>query len=241
MSDQQERSVLRYNNSITTAHINEDQDIPMSGFVVKRETPIRNGATLTFEEDYLAGQPTAITASAIYFDLSTKTPRVGVMVQMKHNSSAAPALPSSARVVAGSYVPGQDNIITFQYVSNTEVRTWIVPIGTSGGGGVDISGKVDNFTAQVNGPASVVKFDRDRIMGEPTACTGNITFNTSGAVVGVTVEMRHNASTKPTLPASARIAAGCAYLVNQDNIFHFRYISSMQVRVYISQLGGNTL
>ena len=53
-----------------------------------------------------------------------------------------------------------------------------------------------------------ILFDRPRYYGYPTAVSGNITFDFTGAVNGQAQHIRVNASTKPTLPSSIRLLAG---------------------------------
>ena len=53
-----------------------------------------------------------------------------------------------------------------------------------------------------------ILFDRPRYYGYPTAVSGNITFDFTGAVNGQAQHIRVNASIKPTLPASIRLLAG---------------------------------
>lgn len=67
---------------------------------------------------------------------------------------------------------------------------------------------------------TVVSFERAYQHGYPTAETGNITFDFTRAVSGLTQTMRHNSGTKPTMPAEANKLSG-DYVVSVDNQIYF--------------------
>jgi hypothetical protein len=67
---------------------------------------------------------------------------------------------------------------------------------------------------------TVVSFERAFQHGYPTAETGNITFDFTRAISGMTQTMRHNSGTKPTLPATANRLSG-DYVISVDNQIYF--------------------
>jgi hypothetical protein len=82
-----------------------------------------------------------------------------------------------------------------------------------------------------------VSFDRARRYGYPTAITANITFSFTNAIEGMTQVMRHNHSSAPTLPASAKVLSG-EYTTGVNNYIYFVCIlkgDTKEVHVTISQ------
>lgn len=69
---------------------------------------------------------------------------------------------------------------------------------------------------------TVVEFNNAAAYGYVTAETGNITFDftTKPAVSGVSVLMRHNSGTKPTMPANVKKLSG-DYVLSVDNHIYF--------------------
>lgn len=82
---------------------------------------------------------------------------------------------------------------------------------------------------------TVVAFDTNRsYCTSASPCTGNITFNSSGAVVGQIATMVHNDSSTPTFGSEFILLSG-TYVENEDNYIMFFLRESGKVWVTISQ------
>ncbi len=85
------------------------------------------------------------------------------------------------------------------------------------------------FTAPATYPAAVerenntVLFDKDYIIGNAAARTGNILFDFTGAQLGATTFMTHNDSVEPSLPATAVVISG-TYTTGTNNHYGFLLI-----------------
>lgn len=89
--------------------------------------------------------------------------------------------------------------------------------------------------APTTSTGSAVAFDTNRsYCTSASPCTGNITFNSSGAVVGQFANMIHNDSSEPTFGSEFIILSG-AYEINEDNYIMFFLRESGKVWVTISQ------
>ena len=78
---------------------------------------------------------------------------------------------------------------------------------------------------------SAVSFDKRYHYGNPASpVTGNITFNFTGAILGMRQLMVHNDSVAPTLPAEAQVLSG-TYSLGTDNYIEFIYYASGKVLV----------
>lgn len=71
----------------------------------------------------------------------------------------------------------------------------------------------------VQSTGTVISFNGPKKYGYPTAETGNITFDFTDAIEGMTQVLRHNAGTAPTIPASA-IVFGGSYTVSVNNYIY---------------------
>ena len=78
----------------------------------------------------------------------------------------------------------------------------------AGGGGSYTDAEARAAQASLLTTGTSILFDRPRYYGYPTAVSGNITFDFTGAVNGQAQHIRVNAATKPTLPSSIRLLAG---------------------------------
>jgi surface protein len=85
---------------------------------------------------------------------------------------------------------------------------------------------------------NTVLFDKDYVIGNAGARTGNILFDFTGARLKANSIMLHNDIVEPTFPANAKIIFG-EYKINQDNYIYFEIInkglSSEIVLVHIYQ------
>lgn len=80
---------------------------------------------------------------------------------------------------------------------------------------------------------TAVKFDKSRTYGVPTACTGNITLDTTDFRDNVPQRMIHNDASSPTLDAAFLLIAG-SYITGVDNYIYFDPITTSKVLVTIS-------
>jgi len=80
---------------------------------------------------------------------------------------------------------------------------------------------------------AVVAFDRPSVYNTVVSpATGNITFDTSGAVTNTEVVLYHNSGSTPTFPATAQVMG--VYTVGINNEIRFIYRSATEVDVTIS-------
>lgn len=125
--------------------------------------------------------------------------------------------------------PAEDALL---YWDDTANQTKYLGIGS----GLSISG--GDLVATITPTASTgtaVAFDTNRsYCTSASACTGNITFNSSGAVVGQMATMIHNDSGAPTFGSEFIILSG-EYVTSEDNYIMFFLRESGKVWVTISQ------
>ena len=86
---------------------------------------------------------------------------------------------------------------------------------------------------------NTVLFDKDYVIGNATARTGNILFDFTGAKLMGTTMMLHNSGTAPTFPAQA-VKLGGEYELSENNYIYFqltRKTASSEIVLYtISQV-----
>lgn len=122
--------------------------------------------------------------------------------------------------------------------------------GGGGSGGIEsvTGGFVDNtdplnpiieYPEAVERENNTVLFDKDYVIGNATARTGNVIFDFTGAKLMATTMMLHNHSSAPTFPAQA-VRLGGGYILNQNNYIYFqltRKTASSEIVLYtISQV-----
>lgn len=93
------------------------------------------------------------------------------------------------------------------------------------------------FLTPIIAANTVLTFINDGFYGTVVApCNGNITANLTGAIVGVTNTIIHNAASPPTLPAGFHKLSGSGdYVINVVNFIDCQYINSTLIRYSISQ------
>jgi hypothetical protein len=125
----------------------------------------------------------------------------------------------------------------------------VVPSGGGGGGVESVTGfQVDNtdpsnpiieYPEAVERENNTVLFDKDYVIGNATARTGNILFDFTNAKLMATTMMLHNSGTAPPFPAQA-VKLGGEYELSENNYIYFqltRKTASSEIVLYtISQV-----
>lgn len=89
---------------------------------------------------------------------------------------------------------------------------------------------------RVSATGAVVSFAIPQIYGLSGDITGNITFSTTGAVIGLEQWMIHNDSVEPSFPSEfKRMQGSRAYVTGIDNFIVMAYISSTRILYTINQ------
>lgn len=208
---------------------------------------------------FVSGDPSSTAMGDLWINSANQ--RIGVASPVSMGATRYFLYTPSSSMVSGR-IPimtpsGQINTdANFTYVSSTlgtpsiSVSTGAtLPAATSIG---DVSsteiGYVDGVTSaiqtQLNARAIItpttstgtaVAFDTNRsYCTSASPCTGNITFNSSGAVVGQMATMIHNDSGAPTFGSEFIILSG-EYVTSEDNYIMFFLRESGKVWVTISQ------
>lgn len=90
--------------------------------------------------------------------------------------------------------------------------------------------------AMVAATGAVVSFAIPQYYGSAAAITGNVTFSTTGAVLGMEQVMRHNSATEPTFPSEFKIMQGSrTYVTSVDNFIYMKYLSATKIQFTINQ------
>lgn len=105
------------------------------------------------------------------------------------------------------------------------------------------AGWVDTYPAAVERENNTVLFDKDYIIGNAAARTGNILFDFTGAKLGATTEMRHNDAGAFTFPTEAQLMFDSGDIsTSADNYYMFVITditgSSEVVKVFHAMVGG---
>jgi len=83
---------------------------------------------------------------------------------------------------------------------------------------------------------AVVSFAIPQFYGSAADITGNITFSTTGAVLGMEQIMIHNDSAEPSFPSEfKRMEGSRAYVTGVDNIIIMKYLSATRILYTINQ------
>lgn len=78
---------------------------------------------------------------------------------------------------------------------------------------------------------AVISFAIPQYYGSAAAITGNITFSTTGAVLGMEQVMRHNDSAEPTLSSEFKEMQGSrTYVPSVDNYLYCKYLSATKIQ-----------
>jgi len=154
---------------------------------------------------------------------------------------ASPILPGASEDPALPVNPdGPDGVSTFIALTDT-------PNDYTGQGGKVLSVNsgedglefVGSYPEAVERENNTVLFDKDYVIGNAGARTGNILFDFTGAKLMSTTMMLHNHSSIPTFPAQAVIIGGF-YETNVNNYIYFQLTrktsSSEIVLITISQV-----
>lgn len=90
--------------------------------------------------------------------------------------------------------------------------------------------------AAVAATGAVVSFAIPQYYGSASAITGNITFSTTGAILGMEQVMRHNDSSEPSFPSDFKRMEGSRnYVTGVDNYIYMKYLSATKVQYTINQ------
>lgn len=90
--------------------------------------------------------------------------------------------------------------------------------------------------ATIAATGAVVSFAIPQYYGSASAVTGNITFSTTGAILGMEQVMRHNEATEPTFPSEfKRMEGSRAYVPSVDNFIYMKYLSATKIHYTINQ------
>jgi hypothetical protein len=102
-----------------------------------------------------------------------------------------------------------------------------------------VDGVAGGYPEAVERENNTVLFDKDYVIGNATARTGNILFDFTGAKLMGTTMMLHNSGTAPTFPAQA-VKLGGEYELSENNYIYFqltRKTASSEIVLYtISQV-----
>jgi hypothetical protein len=100
-------------------------------------------------------------------------------------------------------------------------------------------GGEDSYNEATILESNTVPFDKDYIIGNAEARTGNILASFTGAKLGATFRMRHNSASGFTMPTSFKVIGG-EYKASVDNyiwgVLTEKTVSSEKVEVTIGQV-----
>jgi hypothetical protein len=135
---------------------------------------------------------------------------------------ASPILPGASEDPALPVNPdGPEGVSTFIALTDTP-NDYIGQAGkvVAVNGGDDGLEFVDSYPEAVERASDTVLFDKDYVIGNAGARTGNISYDFTGAKLMAVTRMIHNHSTAPTFPAQTVILSG-QYQLSVNNYIYF--------------------
>lgn len=200
---------------------------------------------------------------------SEQAPTIWDNIQGKPDSTPADIDTAvlSSGLIASKNVDGSNLTDASTLVYNFSAQTWTMkPYGVIGNKSVDETGLTNGVVPKYNsttqkydlvsfptagiftqGSGTILSFSSNKVYGTPSLPeTGNITFDTSGAVLGTKVKLIHKTiNSIPTFPSSSKLLSNSGLYdsgnTSNINIIDFDYINDNNIQYKITQaLVGTT-